>query len=182
MASGDVPEGAIQLSGAFCATLDAEPVPTLGEIRIRGRRLSLQCLSRQRLGWGQARLAELLGNAVRLEGETFEALDTKRAAARRRSRAWDREADADAGDLPSETDDETHRAVASRLLSDHYRRWIDQPLPALGGLSPRQAARVPERGDELEMLLRQVENLEDGRRRTGAAFCDVSWIRRALET
>jgi hypothetical protein len=87
VASSEVPEGALQLSGAFCATPDAEAIPTLGEVRIRGRRLSLQCLSRERLAWGRARVADLLGSAVRLEGETFEAIDTKRrAAAGRRSR------------------------------------------------------------------------------------------------
>lgn len=181
VASGEVPEGAIQLSGAFCATPDAEPVPTLGEVRIRGSRLSLQCLSRQRLGWGKARLAELVGNAVRLEGEKFDAIDTRRAVAGRRSSASGRDADGDAGGFPSEADDETYRAIASRHLRDHYRRWIDQPLPALGGRSARQAARVLEQREALRTLLRRMENLEDRRRMTGAAFCDVSWIRRELE-
>jgi hypothetical protein len=181
VASDEVPEGAIQFAGSLCATPDGEPVPTLGEVRIRGSRLSLQCLSRQRLGWGKARLADLLGNAVRLEGETFDAIDTRRAAAGRRSSASDRDADGEAGGLQSEADDETHRAIALRHLRDHYRRWIDEPLPALGGRSPRQAARVLEQREALASLLRRMENLEDRRRMTGAAFCDVSWIRRELE-
>jgi hypothetical protein len=66
-------------------------------------------------------------------------------------------------------------------MSDHYRRWIDLPLPGLGGLFPREAARVPEKADAVEALLRQMENLEDSRRRDGAAFCDISWIRRELQ-
>ncbi len=82
--------------------------------------------------------------------------------------------------MVSEADDEMYRAISSRHLRDHYRHWIDEPLPALGGRSPRDAARAPERRAALEGLLRQVENLEDRRRMTGAAFCDVSWIRREL--
>jgi hypothetical protein len=176
--SREVPEGAIQFTGSFCATPDADPVPTLGDIRVRGSRLSLQCLSRERLGWGKARLAELLGDAVRFEDERFESIDTKRVAANRRSGA-SHGAAGDARRLHSEADDEIHRAIASRHLRDHYRRWIDEPLPALGGLSPRRAAHTPQR-EALETLLRQLENLEDHRRLSGVAFCDVSWIRREL--
>jgi hypothetical protein len=178
VASHEVPEGAVQFQGSFCATPDAEPVPTLGDVRIRSRRLYLQCLSRERLGWGKARLAGLLGNAVRLEGEQFEAIDTK-AAAGRRSGGSGSEAGQDAG-LDREADGETLRSIASRHLRDHYARWIDQPLPVLGGHSPRQAARGAEQRNALETLLRQIENGEDRRRVAGAAFCNVSWMRAEL--
>jgi hypothetical protein len=178
VASHEVSEEAVQWQASFCATHDAEPVPTLGDVRIRGNRLYLQCLSRERLAWGKARLAGLLGNAVRFEGEEFAAIDVKAAAGRRSGRGRS-SAGQDAG-LDRETDDETLRELASRHLRDHYRRWIDQPLPALGGHSPRQAARVPERRNALEALLRQLENNEDRRRITGAASCEVSWIRGEL--
>jgi len=178
-ASSDVPKGAIQFFGSFCATADAEPIPTLGDIRVRGSRLHLQCLSRERLGWGKARLAELLGDAARFEDERFESIDTKRGAVHRRSGASDGEAGRDAHGLHPEADDEQCRAIASRHLRDYYRRWIDEPRPVLGGLSPRQAALAPQH-EAIEALLRRVENLEEHRRMRGAASCDVSWIRREL--
>jgi hypothetical protein len=169
VAGRELPAGALQLSGSFLATPDAEPVPTLGDVRVRGRRLFLTTLSRERLGWGQARLAGLLGGTLRFEAEQFESFDTKRAAAGRDARGVD-----------SEVDDETYRVVASRQLREHYDRWLDHPLPALGGLSPRDAARAPEPPAALEALLRQIENLEDRRRMRGEAFCEVSWIRGTL--
>ena len=174
VASDDVPVGAIEFTQSFLATPEAEPVPRLGSIRVRGSRLVLECLSRERLGWGKARLADLLGDAVLYEGEQFESLDAMRAVARRPSRVSGSEvSDPDAND-------EEQRAIASRCLHDHYRRWIDQPLAVLDGLSPRQAAGAPERDQALEDLLRRMENLEDRRRMRGEASCDVSWIRREL--
>ncbi len=180
VASSEVPEGAVQFTRSFLATPDAEPIPTLGDVRIRGRRLFLESLSRERLGWGKARLADLLGDAARFEAERFESMDTKCAAADGRSGASGGKASRDARGVDSDTDDETYRAISSRHLRDHYRRWIDEPLPALGGLSPRDAVHAPEQRAALEGLLRRMENLEDRRRMTGAASCDVSWIRRAL--
>ncbi len=180
VAGSEVPDDAIQFTRSFLATPDAEPVPTLGDVRIRGRRLFLQSLSRERLAWGKARLAELLGDAARFEAEQFESIDTKRAAADRRSGASGGEGGRDSRRVDSEADDETYKAIGSRHLRDHYRRWIDQPLRALGGLSPRNAARAPEQRAALEALLRRMENLEDRRRMTGIAFCDISWVRREL--
>ena len=174
VASREVPEDAVKFSRSFSATPDAEPVPTLGDLRVRGSRLFLEALSAERLGWGKARLAALAGDAARFESEQFESIDTRRAAADRR---WGLSG-AEAGGHPRDADD-AHRAIASRVLQDHYRRWVDEPLPALGGLSPRQAARAPRR-DALEALLRQIENLEDHRRARGVGFCDVAWLRREL--
>ncbi|MHB1718184.1 MAG: hypothetical protein ACYCV5_12780, partial [Acidimicrobiales bacterium] len=39
-----------------------------------------------------------------------------------------------------------------------YRRWIDDPNPRLGGLSPREAAGRPELRKQLEEQLRMVEH------------------------
>jgi hypothetical protein len=46
------------------------------------------------------------------------------------------------------------------------QRWCDESVPALGGLTPRQAAGDPTRREDLERLLSEFEsadrNLPDG--------------------
>jgi hypothetical protein len=42
----------------------------------------------------------------------------------------------------------------------YYEEWLDEPIPALGGKTPRQAARVASHRSELELLLKEMENLE----------------------
>jgi hypothetical protein len=71
------------------------------------------------------------------------------------------------------------RDVEHQLLNDHYRRWLDEPLPALEGRSPREASRGTQR-DELELLLRGIENRVERARRGGAAWPDLSWLREEL--
>lgn len=51
--------------------------------------------------------------------------------------------------LPGLTAAET-RELEEQLLDDHFRRWLDLPLEALGGRTPREAARSGA-GDELGM-------------------------------
>lgn len=69
--------------------------------------------------------------------------------------------------------------IERQLLDDHYRRWLDEPLRALGGRSPRDASRSSQR-DELELLLRGIENRAERARRNGAAWPDLGWLRDEL--
>ncbi len=53
--------------------------------------------------------------------------------------------------------------VVKRMQAEHYRRWLDEELPALGGLSPREAAKrkgAPRRS--LELILAEIEHAEAG--------------------
>ena len=64
------------------------------------------------------------------------------------------------------------------LKRRHYAEWLDQSLPALGGKSPREAARTARGRAELDLLLKDMENWEQ--RSAGAAAFDFSEIRREL--
>jgi hypothetical protein len=69
--------------------------------------------------------------------------------------------------------------VMRRLQTEHYRRWLDESIPALGGLTPREAARrkgAPRR--ELDVLLAEMEHGEAGRPEAGRV--DVAGLRREL--
>lgn len=59
----------------------------------------------------------------------------------------------------------------------HYARWIDQPLPALQGRTPRDAARTAAGRAELELLLKQMEHMEN---HSPSSPFDFSALRRQL--
>jgi hypothetical protein len=42
----------------------------------------------------------------------------------------------------------------------HYSEWPDQPVPALSGRTPREAARSRSGRSALDLLLKQMENQE----------------------
>lgn len=60
----------------------------------------------------------------------------------------------------------------------HYADWVDQPLPALAGKTPRQAVRTPAGRRKVDLLLREMENHEQ--RSGDSAPFDFSALRRDL--
>lgn len=59
----------------------------------------------------------------------------------------------------------------------HYVRWLDQPLPALHGRTPRDAARTAAGRAKLELLLKQMEHMEN---HSPSVPFDFSALRRGL--
>ncbi len=69
--------------------------------------------------------------------------------------------------------------VVKRMQAEHYQRWLDEGIPALGGLTPREAAKrkgAPRKS--LELLLAEIEHAEAGR--PEQERFDVSVLRREL--
>jgi hypothetical protein len=66
------------------------------------------------------------------------------------------EAAAPTGPPPEDVEGPALRELKQRMYAD----WLDDPIPVLGGLTPRQAARNPRRRDKLALLLRDLENRE----------------------
>jgi len=54
-------------------------------------------------------------------------------------------------------------AIISRFKAEHYATWPDDPLPALDGLTPREAAKKASYRPRLELLLKTMENSESRR-------------------
>ena len=59
---------------------------------------------------------------------------------------------------PSGLPPEDERALVRQGLDDHYRRVLDQPIPALGGKSPRAAAKTPKGREKVAAWLKVLEN------------------------
>lgn len=79
---------------------------------------------------------------------------------------------------PAEPMSGEEQALAREYKERHYRDWLDTPLPALGGKTPRAAARSAKSRETLDLLLRDMENREN--RLPPAARFDFRQIRREL--
>lgn len=66
-----------------------------------------------------------------------------------------------------------------QFREQHLRGWIDDRIPALGGLSPREAARTPRARPALELLLKELEQMEA--RLPAAERIDTGWLRETLD-
>lgn len=142
-------------------------VTGLATFTVAGQEMTAEALSAQRLAWLKARLVELVGDAIQLRTDVVED-PWRRLEAERGSHPPARSAPA----VPPEV--ETH--LLGRVLHRHFTEWLDQPVPALDGRTPRGAARDPRLRPKLIQLLREMENHQDHARREGRAWYDIGWM------
>lgn len=63
-------------------------------------------------------------------------------------------------------------------LEEYYDAWLDQPVPALSGMTPRQAARTRAGREQVNVLLKEMENR--AARLPGGGTPDVARLRAKL--
>ncbi len=80
---------------------------------------------------------------------------------------------------PREHEEELAKLEAEAMAA-WRRSWVDEPVPALGGRTPREAASDPEGHPLLEALLRDFEYREQAARTHGAPGHGVEELRRTL--
>ena len=146
----------------------------LGSIARRGMDLVLECNSRQRLERGRELLAKTAGGALQhLRDEFTSQQEMKRMAARAPG----------ARELHESKRRETSgedKQLMEEFLETHYAAWPDTELPALGGVTPRTAVKTTAGKREVISLLRDFENMEERKRKSGEPCYDVSRIRAVL--
>jgi len=135
----------------------------LGGFALGNDRLVLETTSEQRVARGRELLESLAGDAVRFRLVEYE--DPERAASS--------PARADAAD---EVPPETQAKLTSDYYEKHYRAWPDQPLPALGNRTPRDAARLKRVRPKLVALLQEFENTSARERLDGRPAYDFGWM------
>jgi hypothetical protein len=148
----------------FSTTMDSGAT-VLGNVEITGKAVTLSVNSQGRATRGQAMLEEALEGLVRaplLERQTVEQM---MASTPRRSSE------------PPPLPPEELKRVVHQGLTDHYRRTLDEPIPALGNRSPRQAAKTAKGRDKVIAWLKMLEN-DSGRQDPDdpMASYDFAWM------
>lgn len=140
----------------------------LGNVEISDKAVTLSVNSQARSERGRAMLEPALAGLVRAPLIERQTVEQMMAASPRRPRT-----NMDAPPLPP---DEL-RQVVHQGLTDHYRRTLDEPVPALGNRSPRQAAKTAKGRDKVVTWLKMLEN-SSGRHEPDdpMASYDFTWI------
>jgi len=130
----------------------------IGTFVLAGRELRFDAISEERL----VRALELVSRRLAANAELLE----------REVAPFDLDHPRGTPELaPAEVD-----AFQTEYLDGYFRRWLDEPLERLEGLTPRRAAGIPKLRAELELLLRAIENRAARARREGSAWPDVGWL------
>lgn len=128
----------------FITTMDDGSL-VLGTVTLKGRRLTMEANSATRAARGKALLEPVLAGLV--GPPLTEHSDLERMLAEDRPPP-----------PPSGLSPEQERALIHQGLDDHYRRVLDEPIPALGGKSPRAAAKTPKGREKVAAWLKSLEN------------------------
>lgn len=79
--------------------------------------------------------------------------------------------------LASGLSPEEESAIIHETLERHYRGVLDEPVPMLGGVSPRKAAKTKKGREMLVTWLKLIEN-GNAQQKAGSPMAryDVSWM------
>ncbi len=80
--------------------------------------------------------------------------------------------------LPTELPPAEMDAIIRQYKANFYARWVDEPVPALGGKTPRQAIRSKAGREQVDALLKQIEHTES--QQPGGSQIDLTSIRTEL--
>jgi hypothetical protein len=144
----------------------------LGSIRVEGAEMAFECNSKQRHERGKRMLAKLAGPALKHLRDEF----TTQQEMKRRAVKEPRAAEPVRDEIPPEV---RHKLI-TEYMEQHTAKWPDMALPALGGQTPRQAVKTAAGKLKVAALLRDFENLEGHKRKTGEPFYDVARLRAEL--
>jgi SEC-C motif len=101
----------------------------------------------------EARLDRVLDTLRKLD-RTLTVVDESRQPARDTREAASVAASTPSGEVePLDPADPAVAAALDGFIRDYERKWLDEPIPALAGHTPRQAAADPTRRDDLVRLL-----------------------------
>ncbi|MDB5369797.1 MAG: hypothetical protein JWP20_1355 [Roseomonas sp.] len=135
-------------AGTLWITTMGDGAVVLGNVEISGRKVILSVNSEARAERGGALLEPALEGLVRpplVERQDLEQMLAEQRASEARPSPLD---------LPT---DEV-RAILQQQLEEHYRQLLDQPIPALGNVSPRRAARTAKGREKVVNWLKTLEN------------------------
>lgn len=135
----------------------------LGNIALEDGALVASANSESRAGVARAIIFDVAGDLL---GTPQVSLGAPQAAS-----------DEDGDDLP--LSEEEKAAILGKVLREHYEQVLDQPIPALGRLTPRAAAETPEGRAEVVAWLKLLEN-GSARLHVGEGDVDLVWMWREL--
>jgi hypothetical protein len=138
---------------------------SVGTMVIEENRILFETTSQKRAEKARDELPSLLGGAARFRAVSYE--DVEQALKRAPPTSKKSEVD-----IPVED----QRKILGEYYENHYRKWLDEPVPALGNRTPRHAARLKTVRPKLIALLKDLESSSERQRRSGEVAYDFGWM------
>jgi hypothetical protein len=146
----------------------------IGTLWVDGNEVRVEVNSDERMAEARALVAEILPDARLIDHDERALAEAMASRARHRDHEPD---DTELGFGSIDPDDPQVAAILRQATEAHERRWVDEPVPALHGLTPREAVDDPVERVALERLLADMERRAAS---LGAGAMDPDRVRRLL--
>jgi len=156
---------------AWLETATGGPRSVYGHVQIGGGHLRLEAQSRTRLQLGRGLIEIYAAHLLKHQGDAFQSLDEIKRQVAASHEAMER-----AQPIPAELE----REVILRMKAQHYAKWPDEALPALGGKTARQAVMTDSGRKAVLHLIRDMEHDEARGAKEGQPAFDFNPLRKTL--
>jgi hypothetical protein len=147
------------------------PRSVYGHVQVGGGHLRLEAQSRTRLQLGRGLLEANAGRLLKHQGDVCRPLGEMLQQA-----AVSGKPPESAGPIPAELE----RELILRMKAEHYAKWPDETLPALGGKTARQAVKTQAGRQAVLKLIRDMEHGEARGAKAGQPAFDFTPLRKTL--
>ena len=147
------------------------PRSVYGHVQVGGGHLRLEAQSRTRLQLGRGLLESHASSWLKHQGDSCQSLDELKERVAASRGPVEREQP-----VPTEVE----REAILRMKAEHYATWPDDPLPALGGKTARQAVKTKAGRKAVLDLIRDFEHGEAREAKAGQPAFDFRPMRRTL--
>ena len=160
-------QGGLTLKSFFTNGPGMKSHRILGSVQLEPGRLVVTAQGKERFAVGKQVIEDILKNLIKHRVDSVQSLESMLEKQKKVK--------------PKNSDEEIPEEIRQALLKDmydnHHREWLDMPIPALDGKSPKKAIRSKEGRRRVEDLLREMEYLHN----ESDADYDISWMRRELK-
>lgn len=141
----------------------------LGTVTLYPQKLTVECMSKERLERAKQRLEQLLGALIRHRADEFEDISVGMDRVRQRK-----------GHQEKPVLDDKAQAMAASVIRQRMSAWPDEKLPALNGKTPREAMATKEGKEKVLELIKNFENVEARKKKGGELWLDLAFLRKEL--
>ncbi len=137
----------------------------MGILLVEGEHLKGKCNSGERAEKLKRILAESFGDSIELKMTLHE---------KPQEQLFDPDDPITAEPEPEKQENSPEEAALLKEISSrHYRNWVDEKIPALGDLTPREAMQTPDGRKKLIDLIKELENQNERAVRKGLRNADI---------
>ena len=144
--------------------------PMWGQLRVFPGRVEVSAMSAMHFEPMKEMLAEFFGDRLEFEKEFVADLAKQTAAGGRAPSRAARPASSELAKSPEQAE------MLQSVMRSHYEKFLREPVPALDGLTPREAAaRADMRGRLVDLMKGHLQSVDDLGRRQGIAH-NIGWV------